>query len=163
MAIECGITLTSLSEYPVLDLAIDGADQVDLRLNVIKGKGGALTREKIVAYSAKKFVVCVDETKIVDVLDDVVPLEVIPFARNLVEKKIEEMGTIPKLRKAVRKVGPVITDNGNMIYDVDFGEIKDPEKLAEEISSIVGVVEHGIFTNVSEVHVGGKDGVSIMK
>ncbi|MDY6964598.1 MAG: ribose-5-phosphate isomerase RpiA [Halobacteriota archaeon] len=163
LAIECGIRLTSLSEHPALDLAIDGADQVDPELNAIKGKGGALTREKIVARSSKKFVVCVDERKIVDVLDEMVPLEVIPYARRLVEKKVEEMGGKPELRKAEKKVGPVVTDNGNIIIDAYFGEIKEPEKLAMRLSSVVGVVEHGIFTDVSEVHVGGKDGVRILK
>ncbi len=163
LAAECKIRLTTLSENPILDLAIDGADQVDPRLNLIKGKGGALTREKIVAYSAKKFVVCVDESKVVDILDDVVPLEVVSFARNLVENRVRDMGGKPELRMAVKKIGPVITDNGNLIIDVDFGKIEEPELLAREISSIVGVLEHGIFTDVYDVHVGGKDGTSTMR
>ncbi|MDY6865506.1 MAG: ribose-5-phosphate isomerase RpiA [Halobacteriota archaeon] len=163
LASECNITLTTLSENPVLDLAIDGADQVDPKLNLIKGKGGALTREKIVASSANKFVVCVDESKVVDILDDVVPLEVIPIARNLVEKRIFEMNGKPELRMAVKKIGPVITDNGNIIIDVAFGEIDEPEALARELSSIVGVIEHGIFTDVYDVFVGREGKAETMR
>ncbi|MDY6931720.1 MAG: ribose-5-phosphate isomerase RpiA [Halobacteriota archaeon] len=163
LATECKIRLTTLSENPILDLAIDGADQVDSKLNLIKGKGGALTREKIVASSAKKFVVCVDESKVVDTLNDVVPLEVVSIARNLVEKSALNMGGKPELRMAVKKIGPVITDNGNIIIDVDFGEIGDPEVLAGELSNIVGVLEHGIFTDVYDVFVGKKEGAYTLR
>jgi len=162
LAIKNKIPLTSLSINPALDLAIDGADQVDKNLFTIKGKGGAHTREKVVSMSAKKFVVCIDETKIVDVLFESIPIEVIPYAKDLVEKEIRGLGGIPKLRKAQRKIGPVISENGNIIIDSDFGEIKDPKKLSSQISSFAGVVEHGIFTNLTEVHIGKRDGIEII-
>lgn len=163
LAIKNKIPLTSLLINPMIDLAIDGADQVDKNLFAIKGKGGAHTKEKIVSESAKKFVVCVDEKKIVDVLFESIPIEVILCAKNLVEKKIIDLGGKPKLRKAERKFGPVITENGNIILDCDFGEIEDPKKLSSQLSSITGVLEHGIFTNLAEVHVGEKGGAKILK
>lgn len=163
LVIRAGIPLTSLWVHTSLDIAIDGADQVDPELNLIKGRGAAHTREKIVAYSATRFVIAVDEGKIVDVLNCPVPLEVLPYARKLVEIQVTKLGGTHSLRLAQKKDGPIITDNGNFIIDADFGEISDPQRLDEELSFIPGIVEHGIFTNADEVHVGGKGGLRILK
>ena len=158
LAIEAGIPLTTLAQHPKLDLAIDGADQIDSNLNAIKGGGAAHTREKIVSASATRFLVVADESKTSVQLDKVVPIEVLPFAKELVIKKIRGLGGKPELRLALRKDGPVITDNGNFVLDSSFGVIQDPESLAVKLSSIPGVVEHGIFSNVDELYIGKKDG-----
>ncbi len=157
LAAEHGIPLTTLDEHPLLDVDIDGADQV-ANFNAIKGGGAAHTREKIVSESAKMFVIVADESKISDVLNHSVPLEVIPFARKLVEKNVVKLGGKVKVRTGVNKDGPVISDNGNLIMDADFGEIKDPLSLDEELSDCTGIVEHGIFTNVDIIYAGKKDG-----
>jgi len=158
LAVENGIPLTTLDEHPVLDLDIDGADQV-ANFTAIKGGGAAHTREKIVAESAKKFVVVVDESKVADVLSHPVPLEVIPFARKLVEKNVARLGGKTEVRMGVNKDGPVISDNGNFIIDADFGEIDDPGSLNKALSNCTGIVEHGIFTNVNMIYIGKKDGI----
>lgn len=158
LAIEAGVPLTTLAQQPQLDIAIDGADQVDSNLYAIKGGGAAHTREKIVSASAKRFLVVADESKVSTMLNKAVPVEVLPFAKELVMKKIRELGGKPELRLAVKKDGPVITDNGNFIIDSSFGEISDPECLALQLSVIPGVVEHGIFSNVDELYIGKKDG-----
>jgi len=164
LAIDCGIPLTSLAQNPVVDIALDGADQIDKDLFVIKGGGAAHTNEKIVACSAKRFVVLVNQKKVVDVLNHPVPLEIMPNALELVKKVVVELGGNPVLRMAARKDGPVITDNGNFVVDADFGEIRDPVQLGLELSNCVGVVEHGIFWNVDEVYVGMSDGgIEILK
>ncbi|TFH38721.1 MAG: ribose-5-phosphate isomerase RpiA, partial [ANME-2 cluster archaeon] len=137
LAINCGIPLTILAQNPVVDIAIDGADQVDRNLFVIKGGGAAHTNEKIVACSAKRFVVLVDQKKVVDILNHPVPLEVMPNALELVKKAVVELGGNPVLRMAARKDGPVITDNGNFVVDADFGEIRDPVQLGLELSNCV--------------------------
>lgn len=157
LAIEHDIPLTSLAQDPVVDIAIDGADQVDANLFVIKGGGGAHTNEKIIAASAKRFVVLVDLTKVVEVMGHYVPLEVMPQALELVKCQVRELKGKPVLRMAVHKDGPVITDNGNFVVDADFGMINDPEQLARELSNCTGVVEHGIFLNANEVYVGRPD------
>lgn len=163
LAVKHGIPLTTLDEHPVLDIAIDGADQV-AGFNVIKGRGGAHTREKVIALSSKKFVVVVDESKCSSILDIPVPLEVLPFARKLVELQIAELGGNVKLRMGVNKDGPVISDNGNIIMDADFGVIENPYSLGEKLAQCTGVVEHGIFTGVDMVYIGKKDGsVDILK
>ncbi len=157
LAVQSGIPLTTLDEHPVLDIDIDGADQVAV-FTAIKGGGAAHTREKVVALSSKKFVVVVDESKCVDVLNHTVPLEVLPFARKLVIKQVAELGGKAELRMGVNKDGPVISDNGNFIMDADFGTIDDPAALAEQLSQCVGIVEHGIFTKIDAVYIGKKDG-----
>ncbi len=164
LAIEAGITLTSLAEHPELDLAIDGADQVDGALNVIKGGGAAHTREKVVSHSAKRFVIVADDSKVSEQLNHYVPLEVLPYAKELVSKEIRMIGGDPVLRLASRKDGPVISDNGNFIIDASFGVIEDPIAMSTVLSQITGIVEHGIFTNTDEVYIGNKDGsVTILK
>ncbi len=162
LAAESGIPLTTLDEHPALDIDIDGADQV-ANFVAIKGGGAAHTREKIVALSARKFVIVADESKMSEVLNHTVPLEVIPFARKLVEKEIAELGGKTEVRMGVSKDGPVISDNGNFIMDADFGEIHNPESLDKALSYCTGIVEHGIFINVDVVYIGKKDGtVEIM-
>lgn len=158
LAIEAGIKLTTLSQNPVLDIAIDGADQIDSELCAIKGGGAAHTREKIVSASAKRFVVVADESKTSRQLDKPVPVEALPFAKELVVNMIRNLGGEPSLRSALKKDGPVITDNGNFVLDAEFGAIKDPRALALQLSAIPGVVEHGIFCNVDELYIGNKDG-----
>ncbi|MCZ7382576.1 MAG: ribose-5-phosphate isomerase RpiA [Candidatus Methanoperedens sp.] len=163
LAAENGIQLTTLDEHPVPDIAIDGADQV-ANFAAIKGGGAAHTREKIVAQSAKKFVVVVDESKVAEVLNHPVPLEVLPFARKLVVKQVIELGGKAVVRMGINKDGPVISDNGNFILDADFGEIDDPVSLDKALSQCTGIVEHGIFTKVDVVYIGKKDGsVEIME
>ncbi len=154
LAIECGIPLVSLAERPELDVDIDGADQVDASLNVIKGGGAAHTREKIVSCSSKLFAVVIDDKKLKDVLSRGVPIEVLPYARKLVEKKVSELGGKCAVRTGTGKDGPVISDNGNLIMDCDFGPVESPASLGDKLSGIPGIVEHGIFTNADIVYVG---------
>lgn len=153
LAIESGIPLTTLNEHPQLDLAIDGADQIDKELNLIKGMGGALTREKIVASASKKLVIVADETKLVDKLgtDQPVPVELLPFALPTVMSKIKEMRGKPVLREAKGKVGPVITDNGNFIIDADFAQISAPKELNTRLKLIPGVIETGLFIEMADM------------
>ena len=159
LAIASGIKLTTLNSHPILDLAIDGADQVDHNLFVIKGGGAAHTREKVVACSARRFVIVADESKYVERLAHPVPVEVLPFAFRLVERRLLELSGKPVLRLGKMKDGPVITDNGNFVMDADFGVIEDPRGLATKISPIPGVVEHGIFDNLDELYLAREDGV----
>lgn len=151
LAIAAGIPLTSLDQDPVLDLAIDGADQIAADLTTIKGGGAAHAREKVVASSATWFVIVADSTKRVDLLSHPVPVEVLPFAASLAKRWIEELGGTPVIRQAKMKDGPVITDNGNFVIDADFGVIEDPGLLAAQLSEIPGVVEHGIFEIVDQL------------
>ena len=154
LAIKSGIPITTLDENPVLDLAIDGADQIDKESNLIKGMGGALAREKIVASASRKFIIIADETKKVNILGEKnhpVPLEVIPFASKSVMLKIKETGGTPTLREGTGKVGPIITDNGNVIVDAEFGPIQEPAKLEDRLNSIPGVVETGLFIGMADI------------
>jgi ribose 5-phosphate isomerase A len=163
LAIECGIPLTTLAQHPLLDLAIDGADQVDHDLYAIKGGGAAHTREKVVSCSAKRFVVVIDGSKHIAKLSAPVPLEVLPFAARLVERKVEELGGSSVIRQAKMKDGPVITDNGNLVIDAAFGTIEDPAALAARLSMIPGIVEHGIFENVDELHLARRGAVETIR
>ena len=161
LCVKSGLNLTNLVEYAELDLAIDGADQVDVTtLNLVKGAGGALTREKIVACAAKKFVIVVDQEKVVrHGLYERVPVEVVPFGVGFVMKEIVRIGGKPTLRESGGKLGPVITDNGNYIIDADFGKISSPEKLDKRLKTIPGIVETGLFLRMADiVYVGRKDG-----
>ncbi|AGK60561.1 ribose-5-phosphate isomerase [Archaeoglobus sulfaticallidus PM70-1] len=165
LAVENGITVTDLIQFEELDLCVDGADQVDENLNCIKGKGGALLREKIVAQAAEEVIIIVDSRKIVDVLDERVPVEVFPFAYGNAVKEIKKLGGEAVLRESDRKLGACITDNGNFILDVDFGRIEDPEGLECRINCIAGVFENGIFPRrlIDRVIVGTKDGVRVLR
>ena len=159
LAIKNGIPITTLEEHPVLDLTIDGADQIDDELNLIKGMGGALTREKIVASASKKLVIVADENKKVTILGEKnhpVPIEVLPFAAQLVMLKIREIGGKPVLREGKGKVGPVITDNGNVIIDSNFGLVQKPAELALKLKRIPGVVETGLFIEMADIVYIGK-------
>ncbi len=150
---ENKIPLTTLDEHPKLDIAIDGADQVDPELNLIKGLGGALTREKIIDTAAEELVIIIDESKLVEKLgvNQVVPIEVIPMALAPVIEKLIKLGGKPKVR-SVRNNGDLfITDNGNYIVDVAFGAITNGEILETKINMIPGVVENGLFIGVTKI------------
>jgi len=153
LAVDCGIPVTSLNEHPRLDLTIDGVDEVDQDLNMIKGMGGALTREKVVASASKQNVIVADETKLVKKLgvNHPVPVEVLPFALSTVESRIRKLGGKPILRVGEGKVGPVITDNGNFILDVWVKPIDEPKELDLNLKSIAGVVETGLFVGLAHV------------
>ena len=148
---ELNIPVYSMNDKVIgghLDLAIDGADEVDPDNNVIKGGGAALLREKIVAYNSTLFVVVADSTKIVDSLGTKFPLpvEIVGEARVPVEKALNSIGAECVLREGVRKCGPVITDNGNQILDILWKSPVNPAEMEDKINSIVGVVENGFFT-----------------
>lgn len=145
-----GIALSSLDEHPVLDIAIDGADQVDPDLRLIKGRGAAHLREKCVCDAARKVVIVADQTKMVETLSAPVPVEVLPFALESVFRRLAALGASPILREGVKKDGPVITDNGNFIVDCDFGMIVEPESLETAIAAIPGALECGLFTAYKE-------------
>jgi len=146
-----GIPLTSLEEHPRIDLAIDGADEVDPKLDLIKGLGGALFREKIVAAAAKRFVVVVDASKLVSRLGTTapVPVEVHPFGWKTVAARLESHGARVELRR--RDGESYRTDNGNHVLDAHFGPIRSPAKLAATLDAIPGVVGHGLFLDLADV------------
>ncbi len=162
LAKQYGIPLTTLDAVDRIDIAIDGADEVDPHKNLIKGGGAAHTREKIVDYLAEQFIVVVDSSKIVDRLGSSfpVPVEVIPMAISPVMRAIEKLGGKPELRMGVKKAGPVITDQGNMVIDVKFDAIDDPANLEKTLNNIPGVLENGIFVGVTDLVLIGevKDG-----
>jgi ribose 5-phosphate isomerase A len=160
-ASEAGIPLTTLDEATP-DIAIDGADQFAADA-LIKGGGAAHAREKVVDSAADRFLVVADPTKEADALDHPVPVEVLPDARKPVTDGVEAIGGEPQLRAAERKDGPVVTDNGNLVLDCEFGEIASPDELAAELSALPGVVEHGLFVGLAdEIHVGTADGVRVV-
>jgi len=158
LAVDCGVPITTLYEHPQLDLTIDGADQIDGDLNLIKGMGGALTREKIVASASKQLIIVADETKLVKTLGagQPVPVEALPFALPIVESKIRKIGGKPILREGRGKVGPLVTDNGNFIVDVDFGPIEAPKELDLKLKSIPGIIETGLFIDMASIVYVGK-------
>lgn len=161
-----GIPLTTLDDHPVIDIAIDGADEVDPQFRLIKGRGAALLREKCVAAAAKHFVVVVDEQKAVKKLGAAaVPVEVLPFAIMPVLEQLRKLGCIPAIREAVKKDGPVITDNGNFIVDCRFSDIRSPEDLEAALAAIPGVIESGLFCRFvkkTTVITGGPEKVKIL-
>jgi ribose 5-phosphate isomerase A len=159
LAREAGIPLATLDDVSGVDLAIDGADQV-AGLDCIKGGGAAHAREKVVDAAAERFVVVVDDSKVADRLDRSVPVEVLPDARAPVSTALRGLGGEPELRGAERKDGPVVTENGNLVIDCAFGPVEEPAGLAADLSSVPGVVEHGLFVGLADaVHVGTADGV----
>ena len=162
LAKQYGVPLTTLDEIDRIDIAIDGADEVDSHLNLIKGGGAAHTREKVVDYLATQFIVVVDSSKMVDKLGSTfrVPIEVIPMAISPVTRAIEKLGGKPELRMGVRKAGPVITDQGNMVIDVKFENIDNPGELEKTLNNIPGVLENGLFVNCTDLVLVGeiKDG-----
>lgn len=162
LAREVGIPLTTL-EDATPDVAVDGADQV-ADGDLIKGGGAAHAREKLVDAAADRFLVVVDETKRASALDLAVPVEVLPDAVPVVDADLRALGGDPTLRDAERKDGPVVTDNGNLVVDCEFGAIAAPEALAADLAAIPGVVEHGLFVGMADaVYVGTDDGVEVLE
>jgi ribose 5-phosphate isomerase A len=163
LAVKHGIPITTLDEHPVIDVAIDGLDQVDDDLNLIKGMGAALAREKIVAAASRLNILIADTGKRVHVLGEngqVVPVEVLPFAAKTVQQRIIALGGKPALREDKGKLGPVITDNGNMIVDAAFGLIRDVAGLETRLKMVPGVVETGLFVGLADVvYLGSSSGV----
>jgi len=158
LALSLGIPLTTLEEAPDVDVTIDGADEFDPGLRLTKGGGGALLREKILASASKQMVVIADSSKQVPVLGRFpLPVEVIKFARPLVQKKISALGAKVELRRTASGE-PFVTDEGNHILDCSFGQISDPPALARALSDTPGVVEHGLFINLASVVLMGKNG-----
>jgi ribose 5-phosphate isomerase A len=162
LAKQYGIPLTTLDEVDKIDIAIDGADEVDPNKNLIKGGGAAHTREKLVDSLADLFIVVVDSSKLVDRLGSTfpLPLEVLPVAISPVTRAVEKLGGTPELRMAVKKDGPVITDQGNMIIDVKFDGIDNPAEMEKTLNNIPGVLDNGLFVGVADIVLIGevKDG-----
>lgn len=154
-----GIEIIQFSNVGVIDIYIDGADEVDADLNLIKGGGGALLREKILAYNSRQFIVIVDDSKLVNHLGKFpLPVEITPFAFELTLRNLEKLGCQATIRKKGEK--NYITDNGNLIADCDFGKIIDTAKLEKSIKNIPGVMECGLFqaSLVNKLFVGYEDG-----
>jgi len=150
-AASLGIPLTTLDECQQIDVDVDGADEFDPELSLIKGGGGALLREKIVASASKQVVIVADATKRVPVLGRFpLPVEVIKFAQALVTKKIEALGAAVELRRDASGK-PFVTDENNHILDCRFGQIRDADGLARKLSDMPGVVEHGLFIGMASV------------
>jgi len=167
LAIDYNIPLTNLDINPELLLTVDGADEIDKKLNLTKGGGGALFREKIVASASKKLIIIADESKLVNHLGtkSQIPVEVFPFSLGMVQRKIKQMGVESTVRQATKKMGPVVTDNGNFILDLKFPKpILTPSQVATDLKLIPGVIETGIFAGMAdEVHIGTEDGAYVLK
>ncbi|ALC92860.1 ribose 5-phosphate isomerase [Bacillus sp. FJAT-18017] len=149
LAREVGITLVDFTEIEEFDLVIDGADEVDENLDLIKGGGGALLREKVIAYAAREFIVVADSSKLVNRLGAFkLPVEVVPFGMELTEKHLKALGGLPRLRTSSGT--PFKTDNGNFIFDCDFGLIENVKELEYKINMIPGVVENGLFVGMAD-------------
>jgi ribose 5-phosphate isomerase A len=155
------IPLITLEENPVIDVTIDGADEVDSNMNLIKGGGGALLREKVIAFNSKKVIIVIDDSKVVKALgiDIPLPVEVVKFGWTSTKKTLENFGCNVVLRKIMGEE-PFITDNSNYILDCEFERIAEPEQFEVDLNNIPGVVENGLFIGlVDEVIVGGKQGI----
>jgi ribose 5-phosphate isomerase A len=158
LAEQLGVPLTTLDEHPVIDIDIDGADEIDPHLNLIKGGGGAFLREKIIASVSKRFVVIGDAAKQVSRLGKFpLPVEVVPFAQSLIKPQIEALGASVVLRQHAYG-NPYVTDEGHHILDCTFGAISDPPALAQKLCNMPGVVEHGLFIAMAEMALIGRDG-----
>jgi ribose 5-phosphate isomerase A len=163
LIIENDLELVSLEQYPEIDLDFDGADEIDKDLNLIKGGGGCLVQEKIIASNSKELIIIVDFRKNSEILGTNwkkgVPIEVIPMSYFPIMKKLRKINGKPVLRMATAKSGPLITDNGNFIIDVDFGEILNPSELNQKLLNIPGVVDTGLFIGyTSKAYIGTQDG-----
>ena len=163
LAESLGLKVVGLDAVHAIDVAVDGADLVDRRLNLVKGGGGAHAREKVVDYAAEKFVVIVDESKLCGTLSGAVPLEILPFAFPLVKRGVEkEFGTKVVMRAIHGK--PALSDNGNVLADALFGKVRRPADLEAKLDSVPGVVANGLFTkNVFRVIVGRRGGAVALK
>lgn len=158
LAEQLSIPLATLEEHSQIDIDIDGADEIDPQLNLIKGGGGAFLREKIIASISRRFVVIADSAKQVMRLGKFpLPVEVIPFAQSLIKPQIEALGAKVVLRSYAYG-NPYVTDEGHHILDCTFGDIPDPAALADALRRIPGVVEHGLFIGMAERALVGKDG-----
>jgi ribose 5-phosphate isomerase A len=160
-----GVPLTTLDAHPVIDLTIDGADEVDPHLDLIKGGGGALLREKIVAQASRREIIVVDESKLSRALGTrwPVPVEVVPFGWRAQSAFLESLGAQPTLRLSGDGT-PFRTDHGNLILDCQFGPISDPAQLAARLNERAGIVEHGLFLGLAtDVVVAGAEGVRHLK
>jgi ribose 5-phosphate isomerase A len=149
-ATDLGIPLTTLKEHPVLDLTIDGADQVDPSFRLVKGRGAAQVRERVVADASERLIIVIDESKLKNALSGDIPVEVIPFASPVVMRRIIAHGGIPVLREGLRKDGPVISDNGNFIIDASFPVIECPGELERDLNNLPGVTGCGLFCEFSQ-------------
>ncbi|MEL6500126.1 MAG: ribose-5-phosphate isomerase RpiA [Cyanobacteria bacterium J06607_15] len=158
LAKKFNIPLVTLDAIDHIDIAIDGADEVDPQKNLIKGGGAAHTREKVVDALAQEFVVVVDEGKLVDKLGStfLLPVEVIPMAVAPVTRSLAKLGGKPELRMGVKKAGPVVTDQGNLVIDVKFDHITNPGEMEKEINNLPGVLENGLFVGVADLILIGK-------
>jgi ribose 5-phosphate isomerase A len=167
LAKKYGIPLTSLDAVDKIDIAIDGADEVDSQKNLIKGGGAAHTREKVVDSLAEEFIVVVDGNKLVEKLGStfLLPVEVIPMAVTPVMRSLAKLGGKPELRMGIKKAGPIVTDQGNLVIDVKFEEIDNPAELEKTINNIPGVLENGLFVGVADVILVGeiKDGQPVIR
>jgi ribose 5-phosphate isomerase A len=167
LAVEHRIPLTNLDINPRLLMTVDGADEVDKHLNLIKGGGGSLLQEKIVASASDRLIIIVGESKLVEKLGTkfLIPIEILPFSLGVVTRKIRAMGITPSVREAQQKMGPVVTDNGNFILDLKFpAPIDKPSNTATDLKMIPGVVETGLFVGMTdEVHVGTDNDVYILR
>lgn len=163
---ELSVPLTTLEETPQLDLTIDGADEVDDNLNLIKGAGGALLREKIVAYASREMIVIADTSKLVSVLGAFpLPVEVNPFGLNAttiaVEAILKAANAQGKVELRMKDDKPYVTDGGHFILDTFFGRIPNPNELSESLLEVPGVVQHGLFLSIaSQVFIAGDDGIT---
>lgn len=159
---EFGIPLINLDFVPSIDLAIDGADEIDERLNLIKGGGGSLFREKIIDALAKKLIITVDKSKMVTKLGEFpLPIEVVPFGYEATARKISSVGCRVSIRKKNDRI--FISDNGNYILDCEFSEIPYPKQLHSSLKSLIGVVETGLFIDMTDlVIIGDKDGATFI-
>jgi ribose 5-phosphate isomerase A len=162
---EVGIRISSLAEHAEIDLTIDGADEIQRgTLDLIKGGGGALLREKVIASSSRRLIIIADDTKLVDWLGGhfAVPVEVVQFEWQATERKLKKLGAQTKLRPG-RNDGPFVTDSGNFIVDCTFSQIAAPAELDQQLNSVVGVVEHGLFLKMtSQAMVAGPHGVEVL-
>lgn len=167
LAKQYGVPLTTLDAVDRIDVAIDGADEVDPQKNLIKGGGAAHTREKVVDALADLFIVVVDSGKLVDKLGStfLLPVEVIPMAVAPVMRKLEKLGGKPELRMGIKKAGPVVTDQGNLVIDVKFDSIDDPASLEKTINNLPGVLENGLFVGVADLVLVGEiqDGQPVIR
>lgn len=158
LAEQLGIPLTTLEQNPKIDIDIDGADEIDPQLNLIKGGGGAFLREKIIASVSRRFIVIGDSAKQVTRLGKFpLPVEVISFAQSLIKIRIEALGAQVALRQYAYG-NPYITDEGHHILDCTFGQIADPPDLAQKLRSIPGVIEHGLFIGMAEMALVARNG-----
>jgi ribose 5-phosphate isomerase A len=150
MAKDLNIPLTTFDDHPEIDLTIDGADEVDPELNLIKGGGGALLREKILSQASRRNIIIVDESKLSDQLGKTwaVPVEIIPFARETEDRYLKNLGATVQLRKNDTGEG-FRTDQGNLILDADFGPIAELQALAIKLNDRAGIVEHGLFLKLA--------------